>query len=278
MPLRRLRKTLKRAWRGIHSACAGLTLPLGGWWLPSERRLRDPARMENGLAIVLPGIEGRGPLNWCIAKGLSDGGFPGGIVIHDWTTGIWPLFPYHLCAKRRNRRRAASLARLIDSYQHAFPDRPVHLIGHSGGGAMAVWALEALPSGRTVETAVLLGPALSPSYSLETALGNSTRGIWNYWSPMDVFFLVALTGALGTLDGRHRASAGFSGFKLPRKADPSVEKLYQDRLHQRCYSAGLSSQFHLGGHFGWANRVFVAETLTPILRQAIPTTEAARAA
>jgi hypothetical protein len=24
-------------------------------------------------------------------------------------------------------------------------------------------------------------------------------------------------------------------------------------------------QFHLGGHFGWTNRVFVAETLVPLL-------------
>lgn len=264
----RLVARLRRAWRGLHSAVAGLSLPFGGWWLPSQRRLCRSSRLENGLAIVLPGIEGRGPLNWCIAQGINDGGFKGGILIHDWTTGIWPLFPFHLRARRRNRRRAATLAKTIVSYQDAFPGRPVHLIGHSGGGGMAVWTLEALPPGRTVNSAVLLGPALSTCYSLESALKKVETGIWNFWSPLDVFFLVALTGGLGTLDGRHRTSAGFNAFARPSGASQDVKKLYRERLNQRCYSPAMANQFHMGGHFGWANRVFVAETLTPILHAA----------
>src|SRR5580658_939470 len=116
-----------RAWRGLHSAVAGLAFPLGGWWLGRPGRLLDAGRLTHGLAIVLPGIEGWGPLNWSIARGLTDGGFPGAVLVHDWTTGVWPLFPFHLRAQRRNRRQASAVARIVLDYQRDYPGRPVHL-------------------------------------------------------------------------------------------------------------------------------------------------------
>ena len=87
---------LARTWRGIHSVAAGLAFPLGGWWLGSPRRWFDRDRLPGGLAIVLPGVEGWGPLNWSVARGLTHGGFPGAVMVHDWTTRLWPLFAYHL--------------------------------------------------------------------------------------------------------------------------------------------------------------------------------------
>jgi len=41
--------------------------------------------------------------------------------------------------------------------------------------------------------------------------------------------------------------------------------LYRDRLRQRGYRPRMLGQFHWGGHLGWANRVFVAETVAPLL-------------
>jgi pimeloyl-ACP methyl ester carboxylesterase len=256
---------LRRAWRGLHSLAAGLAFPLGGWWLSGLRSLRDPARLAHGLTVVLPGVEGWGPLNWSIARGLDDAGLPGAIIVHDWTTGFWPLFPFHLRARRRNHRRAAELARLILDYQDRYPGRPVHLVGHSGGGAVAVWAMEALPPGHSVSTAVLLGPALSPSYRLGPALRRVKRAMWSFWSPLDLVFLAAGTFLFGTADGRHTASAGLRGFSLPPDASAEEASLYWDRLRQRCYAPRMLGQFHWGGHFGWANRVFVAEEVAPLL-------------
>jgi pimeloyl-ACP methyl ester carboxylesterase len=262
------REAAGRVWRGFHSAAAGLAFPLGGWWLGRPRRLFEADRLPHGLAIVLPGIEGWGPLNWGIARGLRDGGFPGAVLVHDWTTGLWPLFVVHLRAEQRTRRRAAEVARLVADYRGQFPGRPVHLIGHSGGAAVATWALDALPPGGTVSSVVLLAPALSPSHNLAPALRRVERGVWHFWSPLDVIFLAAGTLLAGTSDGRHVVSAGFCGFSPPRGASREDETLYRDRLRQQCYHPRMLGQFHWGGHLGWANRVFVAESVVPLLCEA----------
>ena len=140
-------------------------------------------------------------------------------------------------------------------YQDAYPGRPVHLIGHSGGAGIAVWALEALPPGRTVTSALLIAPALSPGYPLGPALARVERAAWNFWSPLDLLFLAAGTLAFGTFDGPHALAAGCVGFR----------GRYGDRLRQACYRPEWAGRFHAGGHLGGANRVFVAETLAPLL-------------
>jgi pimeloyl-ACP methyl ester carboxylesterase len=255
-----------RTWRGTQSVLTGLLSPLGGWWLPNGKRLRTADRLGQGLILVLPGIEGHSAFNWSIVQGLRDAGVGAATVLHDWTTGYWPAFLFHLRAGRRNRLQADEIARIIIDYQEAFPKRPVHLIGHSGGGALAVWAIESLPEGRTVSTALLLAPALAPSYQLGTALRKTDRGIWHFWSPFDCLFLAAGTLCFGTLDGRHCPAAGWCGFRSPKGIGPDQAYLYQTKLHPRRYTLGFAGQFHLGGHFGWTNRVFVSETVAPLLR------------
>ncbi len=226
------RHILSRAWRGIRSATAVLTLPLGGWWPGGAWPASEPTRFTDGLAIVLPGVEGRGSLNRSVAQGLDDAGFPGAIVVHDWTTGFWPLFPFHLRARRRNRQQARAIADRVLAYQNAYPGRPVYLVGHSGGATIAVWVLGVL---------------------------------WSFWSPLDLLMLAAGTLLFGTVDGRHVVSAGCVGFSAPKAGDGEESVLYRDRLRQRRYTPTMVRQFHLGGHFGWANRVHVAETVAPLL-------------
>lgn len=240
-------------------------LPVGGLWRFGLAALVSPERQERGLAVVLPGIDGQGPINWGVARGLDDGGWPGAIFVQDWTTGFWPLLAYHLRAGRRNRRRAIELAAVIASYQDEFPGRPVYLVGHSGGGALAVWALEALPKNRTIAGAILLAPALSPSYHLGDALAKVEQCIWNFWSPLDLIFLAAGTITLGTFDGKHAIAAGCRGFRLPEEADTTAAELYRTRLYQLPYRLSMAARFHLGGHVGCCNRVFVAESVAALL-------------
>ena len=256
---------LGRAGRGLFSTAAGLAFPLGGWWLGRPSRLLDPARLGHGLAIVLPGIEGWGPLNWSIARGLVDGGFVGAVLVHDWTTGLWPLFAFHLRSERRGRRRAAEVSGLIADYRHRYPGCPIHIIGHSGGAAVAALALEGLPPGATVTSAVFLAPALSSKYDLTAALRRVTRQVWHFWSPLDVLYLGAGTLLVGTSDGRHAVSAGCCGFAPPKGAGPEAEALYRDRLRQVGYRPRSLGQFHWGGHLSSSNRVFVAESVAPLL-------------
>lgn len=139
-----------------------LSFPQQGWWCGEFSDWLTPERAEKGYTIILPGVEGTSWFNISVARGLVDAGHDRAIEIHDWTTGYWPMFVYHLMALERNREKAREIAERIVAYQDRYPGRPVTLIGHSGGAAMAVLVLESLPVDRQVTQAILLAGALSP--------------------------------------------------------------------------------------------------------------------
>ncbi len=203
---------LVRAFQGASSLLAGLAFPLGGWWIGHLGAVRTEQRLQHGCIFVLPGVEGKSSLPLQIARGLVEGGVASAIEIHDWTTGFWPLFAYHLRYERRARSQAVGIATRIMEYQERFPGRPTFLVGHSGGGGVAVLVLESLPTDCRVTAAMLLGPALSRRYDLTEALSRTEAGLWNFYSPLDLIFLTAGTFVFGTIDGRHDVSAGTGAF------------------------------------------------------------------
>jgi pimeloyl-ACP methyl ester carboxylesterase len=229
------------------------------------RNLNHEDRLAQGYTIVLPGIEGASVFNSNIAQGLVAGGVPTAIEVDDWTTGCSPLFLYHLQAHARNRGHAQRLADKIVAYQDQYPGRPVNLIGHSGGGAMALMTLEALPPGRSAHCVVLIAPAISPGYDLRTALSRVEAGVWNFHSPYDGLFLVAGTAVFGTIDRRHTSSAGAFGFKLPAELSPAEAQLYEARLRQVPFDKTMMRRGNLGGHFGATAIPFVRHHIAPLL-------------
>lgn len=277
--------------RGSLSFLRSLVFPLGHWAGGNLRRLATPDRMEKGLVIVLPGIEGKSFVNIDLIRGLADGGVESAIELFDWTTGILSFLLYHLRGVTRNRQMAERIAASIVEYQDRYPGRPVQLVGHSGGTALAAFALEALPPGRRVTAAVLLASALSPHYDLGIAVSRTDRGIWNFISRLDLFFLGAGTLLFGTVDGRHCLAAGNRGFPgppedilfTPEPGSPLGDSLgapwlvgdagsfdensSRPRLHQVPYRSSMLRSFHFGGHCGWTNRVFAAETIAPLIRR-----------
>ncbi|MDB5389148.1 MAG: hypothetical protein JWM11_4794 [Planctomycetaceae bacterium] len=256
-----------RWYRGLLCTLSSPVAWVGRFCGPLLRKFRAAERYANGLAIVLPGIESQSFLNHSVVWGLADSGWPGAIEIDDWTTTCVLLFPYHLRGWKRNQRQAERIAARIVAYQDEFPGRPVYLIGHSGGGAMTILTLEKLPAGRTVTGAILLAAAISRQYPLSTALQKTERGMWNFSSRGDQFFLCLGTLALGTLDGRHQVSAGLLGFQEPLDLSAPDRELYQRQLHEVGYSREMAGAFNLGGHFGCVNRVFVSEYVAPLLLQ-----------
>ena len=130
---------------------------------------------------------------------------------------------------------------------------------------MALWTLEALPGDCTIDCAVLLGAALAPTCDLTDALGRTECGLRNFASPLDLLFPAGGAAVCGTSDGTHGVSAGHVGFVVPTGADPAIRASYAAKLHEVPCGPAPARQFHLGGHFGWTHRVFVAETLAPIV-------------
>src|SRR5690606_5206594 len=122
--------------------------------------LMSPERQQRGYTIILPGIEGHSFLNRRIRRGLVEAGVPYAIEIHDWTRRL-PRAISNLRSRRLHQRQSQIIQEKILTYQSRWPHQPVSLVGHSGGGAMALRVLADLPKQATISGAVLLGAAIS---------------------------------------------------------------------------------------------------------------------
>jgi pimeloyl-ACP methyl ester carboxylesterase len=253
----------RRFWRGLVCSLSFLVLPVGRLCRGRLIKRMEPGRLDRGLVLILPGIEGRSFLNISLMAGLVDAGLPYAMEIVDWTTGCFLLLFYHLLARERNRRVARQIASRVVEYRRQYPGRPVWLVGHSGGAGIALLMAEFLSAEQPLTGIVLLASAVSTSYSCETAMQRTERGIWNFYSAGDVLFLGLGTLLFGTSDGVHWLASGCIGFAPPTHGSPAGER----QPRQIPYRLGMVLQFNFGGHFGCMHRVFVAETIAPILRE-----------
>jgi pimeloyl-ACP methyl ester carboxylesterase len=219
-------------------------------------------RLGKGLVIVLPGIEGRSPFNLAVCGGLDDGKVEYAIELYDWTSRWGPVA--NLRNEERNRVQAQLVADRVADYQRAYPGRPVFLVGQSGGGAIAVWAAEALPAGRKVDGVVLLAVALSPGYRLDKALQRSRRGIVSFYSWRDWVFLSVGTKVFATMDGQHGDSAGREGFLCPG-LDESQADLYE-RLFEIGWNPRMAGAGNFGLHLTSGAGEFVRYYVAPLVR------------
>lgn len=219
------------------------------------------ARQQRGYVIILPGIEGYSWLNRRIRRGLMQAGVPYAIEIYDWTRR-WPLAIYNLRSQRLHTRQSQKIQEKILAYQQRWPKRPVFIIGHSGGGAMALRVLADLPEKISISGAVLLGAAISPVFDYRPALQHVDRKIWNLTSVADVLFLGLLTVCAGTFDGRNSLSAGMVGF---RKRELTLSE--SDKFQELPYCWKYCRHGHLAGHFGFTAPRFVQNYVAPLLMQ-----------
>jgi len=229
----------------------------------------DYERLNRGLVIVLTGIEGRSRLNEDICRGLDEGGVDCAIELYDWTPSIPlkqilpPVALYSQRALSRNRAQAEKLVGRIISYQMAYPRCPVVLVGQSGGAAIAAWTAEGMPSNRPLDGVIMLAPSLSPGYMLDQALMNTRRGIINFYSSRDLFFLALGTTVAGTMDGEHTQSAGRAGFEVPAAGGkPSC----YDKLHQIAWSSKMAETGNYGMHLSSGGAKFVAAYVAPFVK------------
>jgi pimeloyl-ACP methyl ester carboxylesterase len=216
--------------------------------------------------IVLPGIEGLSPCARGIVSGLRQSHPDATFEVFDWTTGNAARMLYHVQAWQRNQGVAASLADRIAALQMRQPDRPIILVGHSGGGAMAIMALDQLPPGFKIHQAILLAPDLSPFYPLANALDRTVQGIDVFYSNFDCVVLGAATYMVGTIDRVRTPAAGMIGFRQPTSSDFVSTSLYAAKLHQHGYDPAMSLTGHFGGHLTCTLPEFVNRYVNPVLR------------
>lgn len=227
---------------------ASLVLVSGGCTVSAydvNTRYTEQARTDQGLVVILPGIEGESSANRDIREGLYKAGIPYGLVIYRWGSSV--PGPAGMLINQtdvaRNRRSAKEIAEKIAQYQQKHPAKPVFLIGHSAGGGIAVFAMESLgqsQGARPVEGAFLLSSSISSDYDLSSALAMTRRGLVNV-SNIEDKLLDTGTSTFGNVDGKKGASAGRTGFQ---RSNPKVfeRPITNEQVRREFGSAG-------GAHF-----------------------------
>jgi pimeloyl-ACP methyl ester carboxylesterase len=207
---------------------------LAGSWLSAAGCNRNEEfltedRLDRGLVIILPGIEGESGLNQNIRRGLIAGGVHCAMPIHSWGRPI-PLAGVLINQMDflGNRLSGIGVKDMIVNYQDSHPGKPVYVVGHSGGGGVAVFAAEALPKDRKIDGLILLSASISSAYNLKKAASRCSKGIVNFYNPDDAGLLGIGTTVLGTVDGTHGPSAGLIGFD--RAGEKGHENVYQVKL------------------------------------------------
>jgi pimeloyl-ACP methyl ester carboxylesterase len=253
---------------------AAAALAAAGCGADNGRYVTDE-RLNRGLIVILPGIEGHSALNRSIREGLVAAGVDQAMPIHSWGRPI-PIAGILLNQVDilGNRLAGVDIARMIVRYQDSHPGRPVHIIGHSGGGGIAVFAAEALPDGRKITGLVLLSASISAGYDLSDALDHCENGILSFYSHQDVGLLVIGTTLAGNVDGMRGAAAGAVGFRRPDDSDEPQKRLKYGKLYEveltRELTGGNGSAHTAATHAG-----FVRQYVAPwVVADAWPVTPA----
>jgi hypothetical protein len=218
-----------------------------------------PAPTLQPWLLHLPGIGGKRSIDVSMTRGFEQGGFKGDIEIYDWTEQDAGL--HALIATERNHKEARLIAQHITERFDKDPSAPIYVTSHSGGGGIAVWALEDLPGRVKIKTLVMMSPALSPTYDLTKALRHVTGKVYVFSSLGDVLVLSTGCKLLGTIDGVKTAAAGYSGFVRPESGDA---RQYA-KLVPMPYIPEWSQLDNLGNHVGGMTHMFARAVLAPLV-------------
>lgn len=216
----------------------------------------QPVAPAEPYVLHLTGIGGYLPIDRDLMRGLRDGNVRGTITHYDWTAddpGMRALYN-----NTNKTAQADRVAEMLVALHRAEPNRPIILIGHSGGAGIAVWALERLPDDISIARLILLAPALSPEYDLSDALRHVDDAAFALISPHDP--VLAATRVFGTIDGVRTEAAGRVGFIVPRDAGDAYAKLEQIPYRMEWMELG-----HLGDHIGMMQPAFAAKVLAPLI-------------
>ncbi len=216
-----------------------------------------------GIVIIVGGVGGIDVVGCAAQWSLPRAGIHHEVIDFYWAHGKGKILK-DLQDTQHCLRKADELAWEVWYRKFLEPERPIYLVGKSGGAGLVLAAAEQLPA-KMLERIILLSPAVSPTYDLRPALRATRREIVSYYSPFDQFVLGWGTSQFGTMDRFYGPSAGLRGFIVPSNYSPADRVLY-DRLVQRSWRAKMIWEGYLGGHFGTSLPAFVTKEVAPWLK------------
>ncbi len=223
----------------------------------------DPPQAKPGIVYVVGGVGGFDHVGRAAVKALPHVGVPHEIHDFVWTHG-WGQMLKDLQDSEHLTRKAADLAAKVLLYRKLHSDRPIYLVGKSGGAGLVLRTAEMLPPG-SLDRIILLSAAVAPDHDLRPALRATKFEIVSFYSPYDWFILGWGTWQFGTADRVFAASAGYRGFKRPPEGTADAD-LYR-RLVEVPWSPAMMPEGYFGGHIGTSNSAFVAREVAPWLKR-----------
>jgi pimeloyl-ACP methyl ester carboxylesterase len=220
-----------------------------------------------GLVLVADGVGGLDLCGTALRYVMGSLGAPHAVRVVTWGHGFGRWHADLTNAENRDLR-AREIADEVEAFRDRKPGAPAYLVGKSGGTGLVVKALEHLPDD-AVEAAVLLSPALSPTYDLSRALRAVRREMVVFWSPLDVIVLGLGTRVFGTIDRIKTVSAGMVGFRPPPGLAEAQLALY-GKLRQVRWHPNMATTGYLGGHVGPDSPAFLKKYVVPLLRTSDP--------
>jgi hypothetical protein len=230
---------------------------------PPRGAFQADGQSKPGIVIVVCGIGGLDFVALSSQWALPRAGVRHEIREFRWTHGKGRLLR-DLQDTQHCLRKADELAAEVHKIKAQDPERPVYLVGKSGGTGLVLAAAEQLPP-QTLERIILLAPAVAPTYDLRPALRATKYEIVSFYSPYDQLVLNWGTRQFGTIDRYYGASAGLHGFTIPPDFSSSDSALY-DRLVQVKWNPAMILEGHFGIHIGTSMPAFVAKEVAPWLK------------
>lgn len=217
-------------------------------------------RTDRPYLLHLNGIGGRASIDRMLTQGIVQGGLDADVEIHDWCGSEAGLVA--LAKVQRHREQSELVAKKIAELVRAQPGRRFILTCHSGGAGIAVWALEKLPADVTIDTLLMIQPALSPGYDLSKALSRVSGKAYSFNSIHDTIVLGAGTRVFGTIDRVKSDAAGRVGFQVPETADVGQYRKFANIA----YDTAWLRVGNAGDHIGAMLRPFARTVISPLLQ------------
>lgn len=200
-----------------------------------------------------------------VPNGLRHGKYRGAIEVFGWQAVLGGTIRDQI-DRGRNLDQAHRLARRIEEYMDAYPDRSVNIVALSAGTGIATWALESLPEHYRIHTVVFLASSLSRGYDLSEMLRRIDGHLYVFSSPRDPILanLVPIAGSVDREWGVGTA-AGLYGFQVPPNAGPPTRELYRLKMRHRPYRSSFARYGYNGLHTDAARQRFIERVVTPLI-------------
>jgi len=228
-----------------------------------------PEQMQAGAVWMFPGIFGG---DWSLAearRGFRDGDVEQAIYSFYWERLTVVDFLPNLMDEPGNRERVGRCAEAITEYAQNYPDRPISLVGYSGGVGVAIMAAEALLAEVQLHNVLLVHRAISLDYDLTPALQRIDGKLVNFYSSLDWLMLGVGTSIFGTADRRHTDTAGKVGFELD-KAVPELPD--REKVEQVPWQFALFKNWHFGNHLNMIVYDWNKNVVAPYLKISMAST------